>query len=164
MTADIVTNSQIFNADDYKQLIVGTHNGTAVRLQDVAEVVNSTQDLRTAGYTDGVRSITVFVFRQPGANIIETVDRVRAQLPFLQAVLPQGVKFTIVLDRTTTIRASVDNVERTLITSICLVVVVVFIFLRTFRSTIIPAVAVPVSLWAPSPRCTCSVTASTTCR
>jgi len=146
MTADIVTNSQIFDADDYKQLVIGYHNGTAVRLSDVADIVNSTQDLRTAGYTDGVRSITVLIFRQPGANIIDTVDRIREQIPFLKAVLPQGVTFTIVLDRTTTIRASVDTVEATLVTSICLVVVVVFLFLRTFRSTIIPAVAVPVSL------------------
>jgi len=145
-TADIITNDQISHADDYKPLIVGYHNGTAVHLSDVASVVDSTQDLRTAGYTDGVKSVTVLIFRQPGANIIDTVGRIRAQLPFLQAVLPQGIRFTIVLDRTTTIRASVHDVETTLVVSICLVVVVVFIFLRSPRATIIPSVVVPVSL------------------
>jgi multidrug efflux pump len=145
-TADIITNDQISHADDYRPLIVGYHNGTAVHLSDVANVIDSTQDLRTAGYTDGVRSVTVLIFRQPGANIIDTVGRIRTQLPFLQAVLPQGIHFTIVLDRTTTIRASVHDVETTLMVSICLVVAVVFIFLRSPRATIIPSVVVPVSL------------------
>jgi multidrug efflux pump len=145
-TADIITNDQISHADDYKPLIVGYHNGTAVHLSDVANVMDSTQDLRTAGCTDGVRSVTVLIFRQPGANIIDTVGRIRAQLPFLQAVLPQGIHFTIVLDRTTTIRASVHDVETTLVVSICLVVAVVFVFLRSPRATVIPSVAVPVSL------------------
>ncbi len=146
LTADIITNDQISKADDYKPLIVGYHNGNAVRLSDVADVVNSTQNIRTAGYMDGTKSVTVIIFRQPGANIIQTVERIRAQLPFLQAVLPQGINFTIVLDRTTTIRASVSDVERTLIISICLVVAIVFVFLRSVRATFIPAVAVPVSL------------------
>src|SRR5258708_30268752 len=105
-----------------------------------------TQDLRPAGYTDGVRSVTVLIFRQTGANIIDTVSRIRAQLPFLQAVLPQGIHFTIVLDRTTTIRASVHDVETTLVVSICLVVAVVFVFLRSPRATVIPSVAEPVLL------------------
>ncbi len=109
-------------------------------------MVDSSQDLRTAGYTDGIRSVSVIIFRQPGANIIETVDRIRSQLPFLEAVLPQGIKTTIVMDRTTTIRASVRNVEWTLIGSIFLVVLVVFVFLRSPRATLIPSVAVPVSL------------------
>src|SRR5260370_2638710 len=94
-TADIITNDQISHADDYKPLIVGYHNGTAVHLSDVANVMDSTQDLRTAGYTDGVRSVTVLIFRQPGANIIDTVSRIRAQLPFLQAVLPQPIPLPI---------------------------------------------------------------------
>jgi multidrug efflux pump len=146
LTADIITNDQISHADDYKPLIVGYHNGNAVRLSDVADVVNSTQNIRTAGYMDGTKSVTVIIFRQPGANIIQTVERIRSQLPFLKAVLPQGINFTIVLDRTTTIRASVNDVEMTLIISICLVVVIVFVFLRSVRATFIPAVAVPVSL------------------
>jgi multidrug efflux pump len=146
VTADIITNDQISKADDYRPLIIGYHNGAAVRLSDVADVVNSTQNLRTAGYMDGTRAIFIIIFRQPGANIIETVDRITAQLPFLEAVLPKGIKTTIVLDRTTTIRASVQNVERTLIGSVILVVLVVFIFLRSPRATLIPSVAVPVSL------------------
>src|SRR5258708_31947319 len=105
-----------------------------------------TQDLRPAGYTDGVRSVTVLIFRQPGANIIDTVGRIRAQLPFLQAVLPQGIHFTVVLDRTTTIRASVRDVETTLMVSICLVVAVVFFFFRSPRAPMIPLVGVPVAL------------------
>jgi multidrug efflux pump len=109
-------------------------------------VENSTQNIRTAGYMDGKRAVFIIIFRQPGANIIQTVDRVRAQLPFLEAVLPQGIDTTIVLDRTTTIRASVNNVETTLIGSIILVVLVVFMFLRSPRATLIPSVAVPVSL------------------
>ncbi|MBT9332214.1 efflux RND transporter permease subunit [Paracidobacterium acidisoli] len=146
LTADIITNDQISHADDYKPLIVGTHNGTAIHLSDVADVIDSTQDVRNAGYMDGSRSVFVIIFRQPGANIIQTIDRVRGQLPFLNAVLPQGIQSTIVLDRTTTIRASVHEVERTLLASIALVVMVVFIFLRSPRATLIPAVAVPVSL------------------
>jgi multidrug efflux pump len=144
--ADILTNGQISDAEQYKPLIIGYSNGQAVRLSDVAEVVNSTQNLRTAGYLNGVPSITVIIFRQPGANIIQTVERVRSQLPFLEAILPQGIKATIVLDRTTTIRASVNDVERTLLISVALVVLVVFFFLRNPRATIIPSVAVPVSL------------------
>ncbi len=146
MTADIITNDQISRAADYQPLIVGYKNGNAIRLSDIAAVTNSTQNIRTAGYMDGVRSISVIIFRQPGANIIQTIDGIRAQLPFLKAVLPQGINFTIVLDRTTTIRASVLGVEKTLLTSLCLVVVIVFIFLRSPRATLIPAVAVPVSL------------------
>ena len=146
VTADIITNDQISHAADYRPLIVGYHNGAAVRLSDVADVVDSTQDLRTAGYSDGKRSITVIIFRQPGANIIGTVERIRDQMPSLQADMPQGIHFTIVLDRTTTIRASVSDVERTLVISICLVVLVVFVFLRNARATLIPTVAVPVSL------------------
>jgi multidrug efflux pump len=146
MTEDIITNDQISLADEYKPLIIGYHNGAAVRLEDVADVENSTQNIRTAGYMDGKRAVFIIIFRQPGANIIQTVDRVRAQLPFLEAVLPQGIDTTIVLDRTTTIRASVNNVETTLIGSIILVVLVVFMFLRSPRATLIPSVAVPVSL------------------
>jgi multidrug efflux pump len=146
LTADIITNDQISHADQYKLLVVGYHNGTAVHLSDVADVIDGPQDLRASGYTNGTKSVTILIFRQPGANIIDTVGRIRAQLPFLEAVLPQGVHFNIVFDRTTTIRASVDDVERTLILSVGLVVAVVFIFLRSARATLIPAVAVPISL------------------
>ena len=145
-TADILANDQISHAEDYKPLVVGYKNGAAVHLSDVAQVLDSVQNVRAAGYLNGKRSVTVIIFRQPGANIIDTVDRIRAQLPFIQASVPLGIETTIVLDRTTTIRASVSDVERTLLISIGLVVVVVFIFLRNGRATLIPAVAVPVSL------------------
>ena len=145
-TADIITNDQISQAVDYKPLVVGYHNGAAVRLSDVADVVDSTQNIRTAGYMDGTRAVFIIIFRQPGANIIDTVDRVIEQLPFLTAVLPKGIDSTIVMDRTQTIRASVMDVERSLAMSIVLVVFVVFIFLRSLRATMIPGVAVPVSL------------------
>jgi multidrug efflux pump len=146
VTADIITNDQISKAADYRPLVVGYNNGSAVRLSDVAAVNDSTQNLRTAGYMDGTHAVFIIIFRQPGANIIQTVDNINAQLPFLTAVLPQGIKVTTVLDRTTTIRASVATVERTLIGSIVLVVLVVFVFLRSPRATLIPSVAVPVSL------------------
>jgi multidrug efflux pump len=144
--ADIVTNDQLNHADDYKQLIIGYNKGAAVRLSDVAEVTAGQSNIRNAGYLNGVPSITVLIFRQPGANIIDTVDRVIAQLPAIEASIPQGIKTTIVVDRTTTIRASVSDVERTLILSVVLVILVVFIFLRNGRATLIPTVAVPVSL------------------
>ncbi len=146
VTADILANDQISHANDYKPLVVGYNNGAAVRLSDVAQVTDSVQNVRAAGYLNGKRAVTVIIFRQPGANIINTVDRVRAQLPFIQASIPLGIDTTIVLDRTTTIRASVSDVERTLLISIGLVIVVVFVFLRNGRATLIPAVAVPVSL------------------
>jgi multidrug efflux pump len=146
VTADIIANDQISHADDYKPLIVGYKHGAAVRLSDVAQVTDSVQNVRAAGYLNGKRAITMMIFRQPGANIIQTVDRIRAQLPFIQASIPLGIDTTIVLDRTTTIRASVGDVERTLLISIGLVIVVVFVFLRNGRATLIPAVAVPVSL------------------
>jgi multidrug efflux pump len=146
VSADIIANDQISHAVDYRPIIVGYNNGAAVRLSDVADVIDSTQNVRTAGYLNGKRAVTLIVFRQPGANIIDTVDRIRAQLPSIKASIPEGIDTTIVLDRTTTIRASVNDVERTLLISIALVIVVVFIFLRNGRATLIPAVAVPVSL------------------
>jgi multidrug efflux pump len=145
-TADIVTNDQISHADQYKPLIVGYKNGAAVRLADVADVTEGQSNIRNSGYLNGVPSITILIFRQPGANIIDTVDRVRAELPSIQASIPQGIKTTIVLDRTTTIRASVSDVESTLILSVILVILVVFVFLRNWRATLIPTVAVPASL------------------
>ncbi len=145
-TADILDNDQISHANEYKPLIVGYHNGLAVRLSQVADVTDSVQNIRNAGYLNGIPSVTLIIFRQPGANIIETNKLIRSQLPFLQAVLPQGIDTTVVLDRTTTIKASVNNVEQTLILSVILVILVVFVFLRNWRATLIPSVAVPVSL------------------
>src|SRR6202012_4953779 len=146
ITADIITNDQISKAAQYRPLIVGYHNGLAVHLSDVADVQDSAQSIRTAGYLNGIPSVTVIIFRQPGANIIQTNARIRAQLPFLAAVMPQGIKTTVVLDRTTTIKASLHDVESSLVTSVVLVILVVFVFLRNARATLIPSVAVPVSL------------------
>jgi len=146
VTADIVANDQLSHAEDFKPLVVGYKNGAAIRLSDVAQVTDSVQNIRAAGYLNGKRAITMIIFRQPGANIIDTVDRIRAELPSIKASIPFGIDTTIVLDRTTTIRASVDDVERTLLISIGLVILVVFVFLRNGRATLIPGVAVPVSL------------------
>jgi len=146
VSADIIDNDQISHADDFKPVIVGYNHGAAIHLSDVADVIDSTQNVRTGGYLNGKRAIVLVIFRQPGANIIDTVDRIRSELPGIKASIPQGIDTTIVLDRTTTIRASVSDVERTLVLSIILVIIVVFIFLRNGRSTLIPAVAVPVSL------------------
>jgi multidrug efflux pump len=146
VTADILANDQISHAADYKPLIIGYNKGAAIRLSDVAQVTDSVQNIRTGGYLNGKRAVTVIIFRQPGANIIATVERLRAEMPSIKASIPDGIDVTIVLDRTTTIRASVDDVERTLLISVVLVIAVVFIFLRNGRATLIPAVAVPVSL------------------
>jgi multidrug efflux pump len=146
VTADILANDQISHAAEYKPLVVGFKNGAAVRLSDVADVTDSVQNLHAAGYLNGNRAVMLIIFRQPGANIIDTVDRIRAQLSYIKAAIPLGIDTTIVLDRTTTIRASVNGVESTLLLSIVLVIVVVFLFLRNSRATLIPAVAVPVSL------------------
>jgi multidrug efflux pump len=146
VTSDIITNDQISHAEQYRPLIVGYHNGAAIRLQDVANVTDSVSNTRTAGYLNGIPSVTVIIFRQPGANIIQTVKRIQQELPSIQASIPQGIKTTTVLNRTTTIQASVDDVERTLIISVILVIFVVFVFLRNPRATLIPTVAVPVSL------------------
>ncbi|MGA7791458.1 MAG: multidrug efflux RND transporter permease subunit [Candidatus Acidiferrales bacterium] len=146
VTADIIANDQISHAEDYKPLVVGYKHGAAIRLSDVAEVTDSVQNVRAAGYLDGKRAVMIIIFRQPGANIIDTVDRIREQLPYIKSSIPVGIDTTVVLDRTTTIRASVSDVERTLLISIGLVIVVVFVFLRNGRATLIPGIAVPVSL------------------
>jgi multidrug efflux pump len=145
-TADILANDQISHASDYKPLVVGYSNGAAVRLSDVAAVTDDVQNVRAAGYLNGKRAVPVIISRQPGANIIQTNDNIRAQLPSIKASIPSGIDTTIVLDRTTTIRASVHDVESTLIISIALVIAVVFIFLRNGRVTLIPSVAMPAAL------------------
>jgi multidrug efflux pump len=145
-SADIVTNDQLLKAVDYMPLVVGYHNGAAIKLSDVANVQDSTENIRAAGFVNGKPSVLIIIFRQPGANIIETVDRIRAALPALKASIPAAIDTAIVLDRTLTIRASVRDVERSLMISISLVILVVFVFLRSVRATLIPAVAVPASL------------------
>src|SRR5579871_225983 len=142
----ITANDQIFKADDYKNIIVAKSNAGVVRLQDVATVEDSVEDIRNTGVANGKPAVLMIVFRQPGANIIEAVDHVKELLPQLQASIPAGIKLDVALDRTTTIRASVADIQITLIISIVLVVLVVFIFLRNLRATLIPSVAVPLSL------------------
>jgi multidrug efflux pump len=145
-TADIVANDQISEAAQYRPLVIGYSKGGAVRLSDVADVIDSQQSLRQIGFLNGKPSVNLIVFRQPGANIIATVDAIRNALPSLIASIPRGEHLTTILDRTLTIRASVSDIERTLLISVALVVAVVFVFLRSARGTLIPAVAVPVSL------------------
>jgi multidrug efflux pump len=140
------TTDQLLKASEYQSLIVHYVNGAAVRLSDVATVTDSVEDIRTGGLSNGKPAVLLVIFRQPGANIIDTVDRVRALMPQLQAEIPPSVKLAVAIDATRTIRASVRDVEITLAISICLVILVVFVFLRSLRSTFIPSVAVPVSL------------------
>ncbi len=137
---------QLFTADQYRPLIVAYHNGAPVRLGDVADVEDSVSDTRNIGLANGKPSVLIIVFRQPGANIIQTVDRVTALMPYLQSSISPAIALTIAMDRTVTVRASVKDIEFTLILSIILVILVVFAFLRTVRATIIPSIAVPLSL------------------
>jgi multidrug efflux pump len=139
-------NDQLFHAGDYRPLIVAYRNGSAVRLSDIAEVRDGPETVLASGYTNGKPSVMLVIFRQPGANIIDTVDRVRAMLPQLKVDIPPSIDTRWAMDQTLTIRASVRDVERTLIISVLLVILVVFVFLRSARSTFIPSVAVPVSL------------------
>jgi multidrug efflux pump len=145
-TADILDNDQLFKAADYKKIIITYTNGAAVRLSDVANVQDSIQNTRVAGYVNGRDSVLIIIFPTPGGNIIQTVDRIKASLPFLQASIPTGMNMTTMLDRSTTIRSSVHVVEGTLGIAVMLVILVVFIFLRNPRTILIPAVVVPTSL------------------
>jgi multidrug efflux pump len=139
-------NDQLFTADQYRPLIVAYHNGGPVRLGDVADVQDSVADVRNVGLANGKPGVLVVIFRQPGANVIETVDRVRALMPYLQSSISPAIKLEVVMDRTVTVRASVKDIESTLLISIVLVILVVFVFLRTVRATVIPSIAVPLSL------------------
>ena len=137
---------QLFKADEYKPLIVAGHAGAAVRLEDIAKVQDSVEDIRNLGLPGGKPGVIIGIFRQPGANMIETADRVKATLPWLRASISPALDLRVVIDRTLVIRASVHEVERTMIISIILVVLVVFAFLRNYWATLIPSVAVPLSL------------------
>jgi len=137
---------QLLRAAQYRPLIVAYHNGSAVRLADVADVQDSVEDSHHYGKSNGKDSVIAVIFRQPGANIMDTVDRVRALLPQLKSSIPASIDLNVALDRTTTIRASVHDIELTLLISIVLVILVVFAFLRSPRATVIPSVAVPLSL------------------
>ncbi len=145
-TWEIRTNDQLHAAEDYLPLVVAYRGGRAVQLSDVATVENSVEDLRATGMANGKPAVLVIIYRQPGANIIETVDRVRALLPQLEASIPGSMTLSVVMDRTPVIRASLHDVERALTISVLLVILVVFIFLRSARATLVPIVAVSVSL------------------
>jgi multidrug efflux pump len=142
----ISATDQLFKAYEYQPLIVAGHQGAPVRLRDIAEVVDSVEDTRNLGLSGGKRGVIIAIFRQPGANMIETVDRVTAILPLLRASISPSLHLGVIIDRTTTIRASVHDVEISLMISITLVIFVVFAFLRNVWATIIPSVAVPLSL------------------
>src|SRR5215813_4005613 len=133
-TWEVAANDQLFKAENYASLIVAYRNGSAVRLSDIGRVEDSVEDLRNIGYFNDSPAVQLAVFRQPGANIIQTVDQIKAALPQLQAAIPQSIRLTVMTDQTATIRASVADVERSLIISVVLVILVVFVFLRDPRT------------------------------
>jgi multidrug efflux pump subunit AcrB len=139
-------NDQLFGAEAYKNLVISYKNGAALRLKDVANVIDDVENTHAAAWTSGTRSIMLVIRRQPGANILDTIDRVKAMLPDLSKSISPAIDVDVAADRATTIRASVKDVEFTLALSVALVVVVVFVFLRSVRATAIPSVAVPLSL------------------
>src|SRR5215510_13216814 len=142
----IAANDQLLTSAEYKPLIVAHRNGAPVRLSDVADVVDDVENVEQAAWRNETPAVIVNIQRQPGANVIAVVDRVRALLPQLQATLPPAVHMEILTDRTTTIRASVADVQFELMLAVVLVVLVIFLFLRSLAGTVIPAVAVPLSL------------------
>ena len=143
----IYTNDQANVAADYAPLVIAYRNGAAVRLSDVADVQDSVQDVRNLGMSNGQPSVLVILFRQPNANIIETIDNVKAELPHLEAAMPADMNVTVAIDRSTTIRASLHDTELTLVMAVLLVTLVVFLFLRNISATLIPGVAVPISIF-----------------
>ncbi|AHI63347.1 efflux RND transporter permease subunit [Burkholderia thailandensis] len=142
----LYTNDQASKAAQYKDLVIAYRNNAAVSLSDVSSVVDSVEDLRNLGLMNGERAVLVILYRSPGANIIDTIERVKAALPQLTAALPADIQVTPVLDRSRTIRASLADTEHTLLIAVSLVVMVVFLFLRNWRATLIPSVAVPISI------------------
>jgi multidrug efflux pump len=144
----IYANDQANKAEDYKPLIVAYRNGAAVRLSDVGEISNGVENLRNAGLANGKPAVLIILYRQPGANIISTVDAVKDLMPTLRASISPAIDINIAVDRSTTIRSSLRDVERTLVLAVMLVIIVVFAFLRNLRATLIPVVAVSVSLVA----------------
>src|SRR6201988_925237 len=140
------TNDQLFNPDKYADLIIAYRNGSPVRIRDIGRAISAGQNELIAGWENNKRAIILAIQRQPGANVIETVNRIKAMMPVLKASIPAAVKIDVISDRTQTIRASIDDVQFTLLLTVGLVVMVIFIFLRSFWATVIPAVTVPLSL------------------
>jgi HAE1 family hydrophobic/amphiphilic exporter-1 len=145
-TYTLNTNDQLFKPDQYADLVVAYKNGSPVRVRDIGHAVSAGENELIAGWFNNKRAIILAIQRQPGANVIETVDRVKAMLPVLQASIPPAVKISVISDRTQTIRASVSDVQFTLMLTVALVVMVIFIFLRNFWATVIPAITVPLCL------------------
>lgn len=144
--SEIVTSDQLLHAAQYRPLIVAYHNQNPVRLADLGEVIDSVENIRNAGLSNGIPSVVLIIFKQPGANVIKTVDNVRRMLPQLQAAIPTTIKTQIAMDRTTSIRAALRDVEFTLIVAMLLVIFVTYLFLGSVRAMIIPGIAVPLSL------------------
>jgi len=142
----INTTDQLMKAADYESLLIAYRNGAAIRLKDVATVTDDVEDKRTFGLADGRPSISVLIFRQPGENIISTIDHIKSLLPILDAQLPAEIELSLAMDRSTTIRGSLAEVQKTLLISVLLVIVVVYFFLRDWKATVIPTLAVPISL------------------
>jgi len=142
----IYTNDQLPNSKDWNDVIVAYRNGAPLRVRDIGQAVSGPQDTTQAGWADGKRGIVLVIFKQPGANVIDTVDKINAALPKLRATMPPGLNVFTLSDRTQTIRASVADVQTTLLITILLVVMVIFVFLRSFWATIIPSVTVPLAL------------------
>src|SRR5262249_22630951 len=142
----IGANDQLVSSEDYRPVILAYRNGAPVRLSDVATVTDDAENVRQAAWMNDTPAVILNVQRQPGANVIEVVDRITALLPQLKRTLPAAVDVTVLTDRTTTIRASVEDVQFELFLAVVLVVLVIFLFLRSLAGTVIPAVAVPLSL------------------
>ncbi len=142
----IYANDQLLDAKEWNEVIVAYRNGGPLRIRDIGQAVAAPEDMKQAAWADGKRGVFLVIFKQPGANVIETVDKIKAQLPRLIAAIPPAIKIKIISDRTLTIRAAVEDVQLTLLITIVLVVIVIFIFLRSFWATAIPAVTVPLAL------------------
>src|SRR5581483_3144127 len=145
-TWQLATTDQLFKAAEYRSLIVAFKNGAPIRLSDVGKVEDSLEDRRNFGLANGKPAVLIEIRKQPAANIIETVDRVKALIPQLRASIPPSINLAVLIDRTTAIRASIQDIEDTILISIGLVILVVFVFLRNGWATIIPSISVPLSL------------------
>ena len=163
-TYTLNTNDQLLNADDYANLVIAYRNGSPVRIRDVGRAVSAPENDLIAGWYNNQRAVILAIQRQPGANVIDTVERIKAMMPVLQASIPPAVKVHVISDRTDTVRASIHDVQFTLILTVALVVMVIFVFLRNFWATVIPAVTVPLSLVGTFGVLYESATASTICR
>jgi len=142
----IYANDQLTESKDWNDVIIAYRNGGPLRIRDIGQAVSGPEDTKQAGWANGKRGVFLVIFKQPGANVIDTVDKIKAELPRLVAAIPPAIHINIVSDRTTTIRAAVEDVQFTLLVTIALVVMVIFIFLRSFWATVIPAVTVPLAL------------------